>query len=144
MEKFKSSSIIFSKEIMFLKSILQSFKLFLSLMNLRWALLWFCELAPMSLGLFSPLCGPFCCPVEKVSNRYLYVICVLRMSKLQRTFGFSHLEDQEMRIITFFQLIFREGVVTLVFNDISEGFFVKQAKALLHLQFCNFQNLCVC
>lgn len=104
---------------MFLKSILQSFKLFLSLMNLKWALSWFCELAPMSLGLFSPLCGPFCCPVEKVSNWYLYVICVLRMSKLQGTSGFSHLEDQEMRIITFFQLIFREGVVTLVFNDVS-------------------------
>lgn len=119
MEKFKSSSIIFSREIMFLKCILQSFKLFLSLMNLKWALSWFCELAPMSLGLFSPLCGPFCCPVEKVSNWYLYVICVLRMSKLQGTSGFSHLEDQEMRIITFFQLIFREGVVTLVFNDVS-------------------------
>lgn len=84
---------------MFLKSILQSFKLFLSLPNLKWALLWFCELAPMSLGLFSPLSGPFCCPIEEVSNWYLYVICVPRMSKLQGTSGFSHLEGQGMSIV---------------------------------------------
>lgn len=50
----KAPPVIFSREIMFLKSILQSFKLFLSLLNLKWALSWFCELAPMSLGLFSP------------------------------------------------------------------------------------------
>lgn len=105
---------------MFLKSILQSFKLFLSLPHLKWALLWFCELALVSLGLFSPLIGPFCCPVEEVHNWYLYVICVVRMSKLQGTCGFRHLEGQRMSIIiTFFQLSFREGVVTLVFNDLS-------------------------
>lgn len=120
---------------MFLKSILQSFKLFLSLPNLKWALLWFCELVPMSLGLFSPLSGPFCCPVEEVSNWYLYVICVLRMSKLQGTSGFSHLEGQGMSIITFFQLSFREGVITLVFNDLSNfrRFLCKTGKSLVTL-----------
>lgn len=59
---------------MFLKSILQSFKLFLSLPNIKWALSWFRELAPMSLGLFSPLSGPLCCPVEEVTGTCMFFV----------------------------------------------------------------------
>lgn len=94
-----------------------------------------CELVPMSLGLFLPFSGPFCCPVEEVNNRYLYFICVLRISKLQGTSGFSHLEGRGMGIITFFQLSFREGVVTLVFNDLSNfrRFLCKTGKGVITL-----------
>lgn len=68
------------------------------------------------------------------------------MSKLQGTSGFSHLEGQGMSIITFFQLVSgKEWLLSyLMISQISEVFFVKQAKALLHLQFCNLQKLCVC
>lgn len=41
------------------------------------------------------------------------------MSELQGTSGFSHLEGHRMSIVAFSQFSFREGVLILIFNDLS-------------------------
>lgn len=59
------------------------------------------------------------------------------MSELQGTSGFNHLKGQGMSTITLFQLCFREGVATLVFNDDSNfgRFPCKTGKS--DVTFCN-------
>jgi len=57
------------------------------------------------------------------------------VSELQGTSGFSHLEGQGMSITAFFQLSFREGVVILIFNDLSDfrRFLCKTGKCVVTL-----------